>query len=115
MTAQIPDKFEWNGQHLPVQEGARPPTDDPRIESVGAAMSTACYRGYIATWAVRDERLVLLDLAGNYRIADGKPLAIPFTGRFLLGIGEAEPYAFAPLYGQHIALTFTDGLLTQVA
>lgn len=34
-----------------------------------------CQRGYLATWLVRDNRLLLVDLLGRYRLTCGGPLA----------------------------------------
>lgn len=65
------------------------PTDHPRIatltqDEMRAAIdrgevtrfifSTACWRGYVGTWEVRDGRLSLVKIEGRYRLVGDDPL-----------------------------------------
>jgi hypothetical protein len=36
--------------------------------------STACWRGYIGTWEIQNEKLYLIDIAGCYQMTDSNPI-----------------------------------------
>lgn len=76
--------------------------------------STDCYRGYIATWAVRDRHLALVGIEGRYRLRDGSPVFVPYTGRFTLGTGKALSRVWEPQYQHHVHLDFAEGVLQAV-
>lgn len=67
MTAQVPDILIIRGKrHILFSDPLRKllhstrKTNRPKLKST----STACYRGYVALWEIRDEHLYLLDLNG---------------------------------------------------
>ncbi len=90
------------------------PEITPRVAERHVGSSTSCYRGYIARWAVVEERLVLAFIEGNHRLRDGQPVPVPYTGRFILGTGERIPFTFAPEYTHHVYLDFVEGRLQAV-
>jgi len=73
-----------------------------------------CYREYIATWGVRDDRLVVVLVEGNYRLSDGNPVPVPHTGRFTLGVGKAQFAWVVAEFPQYVHLDFTEGRLQAV-
>lgn len=76
--------------------------------------STDCYRDYIATFAVREGELVLAFIQGNHRLRDGKPVKVPYTGRFSLGTGQSQFAAWEPVHEHHVYLDFVEGRLQSV-
>lgn len=111
MTAQIPDRVIYNGEHYDIVglKGANllTPAD---FEMVSVGFSSACWRGYYATYSVIDHQLFLTQLSLHARDGDYKPIdgvlpereeqngkyrsdptykglrvKAPFTGRLLLG------------------------------
>jgi hypothetical protein len=60
MTAQIDDKFRYNGSDFSVSGISAGELFEPKLLDLKpAGISTACYRGYQATFAVVQSRLVL--------------------------------------------------------
>lgn len=60
----------------------------------GSLNHTACWRRYIATWALRDGGLWLDGIQGRYALPDGKPLVATWVSgvlRFLTGGLEDDP------------------------
>lgn len=92
MTIQISEKLIFKGEQMqmPVSSSPSLPKDHPRIVNgdVSFRMS-ACWRGYVGTWAVKDEKLFLVDLHGDFALDDDTPiLADWFTGTIVAPQGE---------------------------
>ena len=73
MTAQAPDILLYRGKKLALCDQILYPylrrlRKSRRPDFV--APSTACWRGYIATWEVRDDMLHLVELDGWLRLPD---------------------------------------------
>ena len=70
MTAQMPDVFRYNDTDYAIAavagDGLFNPTDHGLVVVM---MHTACWRGFICTYGIDDERLVLRHLQG--RLGDG--------------------------------------------
>lgn len=87
MTAQIPDILHHRGMTLDLCDQALQPYLDrlrkdrrPRFYQT----TTACHRGYVATWEIRDGMLTLTALEA----------AVEAGGRFVwIGLAEAFPWA----------------------
>lgn len=67
MTAQAPDSIFYKGEFYPL---ASEPLADcwahrQRPRPHFAPINTACWRGYIAGWEIRDGRLYLIDIRGT--------------------------------------------------
>ena len=74
MTAQVPDVLVYRGKKLTLCDAILHPylcrlRKSRRPEFVAA--STACWRGYIATWEIRDGMIHLVDLDGSLQTPDG--------------------------------------------
>jgi hypothetical protein len=83
MTAQVDERIIIDGQEMPM--ACCPPlpvgharlyeVDDERVlRDEPWLFSTACWRRYMGTWEIRDERLYLVKVVGRYRLAKGGPL-----------------------------------------
>jgi len=78
MTDQISDKLIYEGKEVPVETSLplvswfspEIPESDPRIveSKEGYLHSSACIRGYVATWEIKDNKLFLVKLSGKYRL-----------------------------------------------
>jgi len=63
MTAQIGDRiFINNIEHTLACEPLSRFLYDNKIEKLFRTVSTACYRGYFATWEINDGKIYLLDI-----------------------------------------------------
>ena len=67
MTEQAADVLIYNGETTWVDRPPPLPGSHPRIwASHDGQLSTACWRGYIATWEIKDGRLYLVELSDRY-------------------------------------------------
>jgi len=85
-TAQIPDRILYQGEEYPLfseplEQYLR--AQEPRTEALFPSVCTACWRGYVATWEVKENFLYVTKLvAGTCRPdASEIPLATLFPGQ----------------------------------
>ena len=90
MTAQAHERLIYNGEETSIACCPFLPFDHPRIASAQPdEFSTACRRGYVGTWEIKDGRFFLVEIHGSYRLLGKGPLfADWFTG--VLGIPRGE-------------------------
>jgi hypothetical protein len=92
MTAQVGDKLIFGKDTEPIEmhceisirsESVLPPsivelTDEEVFQNYHKSgeyyFSTGCWRGYIATWQLKDEKLYLASIAGCYRLDSTTPV-----------------------------------------
>jgi hypothetical protein len=75
MTAQIPETLILDGQELAMC--SEPLGDYFRFSGTRPALAETCtalWRGYVGTWEIRDDRLYLIGIAGEYQ--DGSPVTL---------------------------------------
>jgi len=71
MAAQIGDKILYNGQiHSLASEPLSPYLYSNKIEKLFSGISSACYRGYCATWQIKDKNIYLLNIESPNSIKD---------------------------------------------
>lgn len=75
MTAQASERLFMNGQkvrlcELPLNAYFALTGIAPKFR----AETSACWRGYVASWEIKDSRLYLIDIAGAYE--DGSPATL---------------------------------------
>jgi hypothetical protein len=77
--------------------------------------STACWRRYVGTWEVRDDRLFLVGLTGAYALAGAEPLfADWFTGVLRVPRGRELEYVhmgFGSLYEEELHIRVEEGVV----
>jgi hypothetical protein len=127
MTAQIPDILMLNGQKhslfsLPLEVFFEKRSGRPKFR----VPHTGCWRGYVASWEVRDNRLFLLSVRGQ--LSDGAKFdaawlfpneTLPvfaewFTGTLKLPLGNVVEYVhmgFASFYEDELQLTVERGMV----
>ena len=128
MTAQIPEKLKLNGATLalctePLADYLAAIEPPPGF----AVHCTALRRGYIGTWEIRDARLFLIDIKGDY--PDGTPASMErlfpsqpqrvfarwFTGTLRCPRGGQLEYihmGYASIFEEDLLLHIEQGNLT---
>ncbi len=135
MTTQISDhiKYNYNGkdryssstppilkvnkrQLVPVHERiveAEYTEDNPDISS------TACWRRYIASWEIKDNKLYLLNIKGRYKLLGEDPLFADWVnGTIYFFYGQKE-YVFpidisVVIYEKELQLILENGVLIEI-
>ncbi|MFM8387072.1 MAG: hypothetical protein ACKOCB_09695 [Planctomycetia bacterium] len=76
MTAQVPDLVRIEGQPVQVPDFLSFPVAEVEgVRRLGAeAWSSGCWRGYAATWELREGRVWLAALDGQWSLREGPPL-----------------------------------------
>lgn len=129
MTEQIKDICHYLGNEYHMSVCLPLPVDNLSIIELtceefsaedfdGVYTSTACWRNYVATWAVKEQRLVLVQLKGKYRLVRDRPLLAEwFTGEFELPQGEFigcnVERGFELQYDKSVTLRFVSGVLVE--
>lgn len=136
-TAQIPDLLVLAEDTLGIFSNPLESffdEENPRPEQIfpGGCSTTACWRGYQATWRILDDALFLIaiaDCCGGARLSvaeldslldgrfkAGKAWADWFTGHILIPDGELVEYmhmGYGSTYEQYIILRVEDGVVTK--
>ena len=118
MTAQMGDRFLWNGERrslmgelpLPAARWGITERDDHSL------MNTACWRGYVATWEVRGDELLLTDLDGRFELLGGPIPAVWISGVLRLAAGPVQSYVhmgYSTTFEAVIELDVRDGKVTR--
>lgn len=129
MTAQTPDLLMLDGDRhalfsLPLEPYFEELAGRPKFR----VPHTGCWRGYVASWEIKDNRLFLVSVRGQ--LADGtqfdpawlfpdEPLPVLakwFTGTLKLPLGNLLEYVhmgFASLYEDELRLTVERGILVK--
>jgi hypothetical protein len=96
MAAQIGDKILYNGQiHSLASEPLSPYLFTNKIEKLFSGISSACYRGYCATWRIENKNIYLLNIESPYSIKDQNTDKIdePISAMNKLFPGQTEVFA----------------------
>ncbi len=126
MTAQLHEELILDGQRLTMactpdlpEQHTRiieTPHWQPEAEDDETITSTACWRGYLGTWEIRDERLYLLRLRGRLAITGDEPLfAAWYSGILHVPRGELLRYVhmgFASVFEEELRITIEGGCVT---
>ncbi|MGI9571640.1 MAG: hypothetical protein ACR2PH_18300 [Desulfobulbia bacterium] len=117
MTAQVHERLILNGEETSMAYVPRLPDDEPRIEYEprGIEMSS-CWRGYIGTWAIRDNRFYLEYLTGDLRLTVGPLFANWFTGVLRVPRGEELHYVhmgFGSIYEEELHIKVDRGVVVK--
>jgi hypothetical protein len=127
MTAQCHENLILNGEETSMAFCPPLPENHPRIVELSneeankkeidpIIFSTACWRQYIGTWMVEDEKFYLVSLLGRYKIVGDEPiLADWFIGVLRIPKGELLHYVhmgFGSVYEQEIHIKIEQGIVT---
>ncbi|GAP62533.1 hypothetical protein ARMA_0956 [Ardenticatena maritima] len=124
MTAQVHEKLIYEGEELSMAFCPPLPEDDPRIkqrtlEELQACdpiiTSTACWRGYIATWEIKNGKFYLVDIEGRYKLTTDTPIfADWFSGVLRIPLGNMLHYVhmgFASVYEEELYIKIEKGVV----
>lgn len=132
MTAQVSEKIIIEGKESRLNF-CPPIPDSPEVitklseEEFGKAImagkiegifsSTACWRGYVGTWEIRDGKFYLNKLRGRIRLAQENPVhATWFTGVLRIPQGKILQYVhmgFGTLYEREVHIKVEAGVVTK--
>lgn len=125
MTPQIPELLILNGVEKPILY-LHPllPENHPQILDVGTSKlsfihgSTACWRRYEGTWEIKQDKLYLVGLRGQFRLVDNIPVfADWFSGEIVVPEGEilldAVCYGSFDVYEKELRLTIEKGVVLE--
>jgi tetratricopeptide (TPR) repeat protein len=80
-------------------------------------LSTACWRGYIGTWEIKDGRFFLVGIHGMYKLLGNEPIfADWFTGVLRIPRGEVLNYVhgdFLSVYEGEVRVSIERGIVVQ--
>ncbi len=133
MTAQIGELLIYEGEETSMTFCPPFPEDHPRIKTLqddeawaaagssgGEAdfvFSTACWRGYIGKWEIKDRRLYLVHIVGQYQLEGDEPLfADWFSGVLRAPKGEMLEYVhmgFGSVFEQETHIKIENGIVTK--
>lgn len=132
MTAQVPEKLILEAK-VTRMNFCPPIPDNPDIitklpeeevykaikagEIGGIIGSTACWRGYIGTWEIKDGKFFLNNLVGYIKLAKDEPIhATWFTGVLRIPQGELVHYVhmgFGSIYEKELHIKIEAGIVTK--
>ncbi len=143
-TSQFPDILFYKGEKISLysnplesffNEGNPKPEslfydfENYQDSTFDIKISTACWRGYIATWEILDNQLLLIEISDCFEeekadleklfpnlTSEDKVLANWFSGLLVLPFGEIVEYihmGYASLYEEYKVLEIKNGILTK--
>jgi hypothetical protein len=125
MTAQAHEQLILDGRQTSMSFCPPLPEGHPRLIPVTAESmtysdkdvmnSSACWRGYVGTWEIHDDRLFLAGLVGRLRLVGREPLfADWFTGVLRVPLGSLLLYVhmgFGSVYEGELHIRIEQGLV----
>ncbi len=119
MTAQVHEILTLEGTETSMAFCPPLPKNNPRlIESVEKqGIITACWRGYVGSWEIKNGKFFLNGVRGKYQLSDGPPiLADWFTGVIKIPKGDILRYVhggFETVYEQELHIVIKDGFVVE--
>lgn len=120
MTAQFHERLIFKGEEATMNCEPPIPAGHPRIEETGSESceSTACWRGYIGTWEVKNGCFYLVGIEGKYRMTGKGPLkAVWFTGTISIPQGKLINYVhlgFMSTYEKELRVDIDRGRVVSI-
>lgn len=126
MTAQVHEGLILDGKETSMAFCPPLPKDESRIivlsddeikDGGGIIFSTACWRQYIGTWEIKDNKFYLINLEGRYRLKDDTPIIADwFTGTLRIPQGEMLHYVhmgYGSVFEQELHVKIENGRVTK--
>jgi hypothetical protein len=119
MTAQFHEILILEGYKTSMACCPPLPENDQRIiRSPKTGINSACWRGYIGTWEIKQGQLFLTGLTGRYILAEGSYIfAQWFSGEISVPDGNILNYVhggFSTVYEQEKKITIKNGIVVAV-
>lgn len=126
MTAQAHEELIIDGEETSMAFCPPFPTEHPRIRTVPEEQidqdqneylgTTACWRSYIGTWEIKEDRFYLKEIIGGFSLVGNDPIwAEWFLGVLRIPQGDILNYVhmgFGSLYERELHIRIDDGLVT---
>lgn len=126
MTAQAHENLILDGEATTMMTCPPLPHDHPRVRQAwppgeygpkegvpSVVFSTACWRGYIGTWEVKEGRLYLVGLQGRCETVGAEPIPADWvSGWLVVPRGELLEYVhmgFESVYEEELHIRFEAG------
>jgi len=122
MTAQMPERLIIDGEPAMLTFCPPLPFGHPRLiqvdeEEASNTFSTACWRGYIGSWEIKEGRFFLCGLCGQYKLQGEEPLfADWFTGVLRIPRGRMLHYVhmgFGSVYEKELHIKIEKGVVVK--
>ena len=120
MTTQVQEEIIINGEKYSLINCPSFPDSiiQPKKNLKYYRESSACWRGYVGTWEVKDDRLYLVDLSSaNYELVDSPPIFADWISACLkIATGESNSRFDTfdiPIYETEMHLTIENGLVVK--
>ena len=120
MTTQVKERIIIDGEKYPLLNALSLPENDTKIKQKEGPTYTrsSCWRGYVGTWEIKDDKLYLTDLSSsNYEFIHSPPfLADWFNGQIKFGTGNkklSSSWVSVYDYEFEIHLTIVNGLVIE--
>ncbi len=127
MTAQIHERLIFEGQpasmtafpNIPVgHERIHINSDEEARQSTAPVFSTACWRGYVGSWEIKEGRLYLTAIEGRFKLLGDEALwADWFSGTLVVPRGKMLQYVhmgFESVYEEQLLIRVEKGLVSEV-
>lgn len=116
MTAQVHEELIYEGEVESIAaEPGLPENHERIIQTDTGDFCTACWRGYYGTWEIKDDKLYLIHLEGNYKMKGAEPLFAEWvTKEIMIPKGEMLNYVhmgFLSSFETEIYLTIEKGIV----
>ena len=117
MTTQVKERIIIDGEKYPLLNALSLPEGDTKIKQKEGPISTrtSCWRGYVGTWEIKDDKLYLIDFSsGKYDVLVNLPiLADWISGTAKVATGEVKASSSWDIetYETETHLTFENGLV----
>lgn len=125
MTAQVHENLILDGQKtsmafcppLPENDSRVVELKDDEIDDSNIIFSTACWRQYVGTWEIKDNKFYLVNLEGKFKLAEKTPIfANWFTGTLRIPQGEMLHYVhmgYGSVYEHEMHIKIENGIVTK--
>ena len=119
MTTQVKERIIIDGEKYPLINCLSLPEDDSIIQYKKGIIekSSNCWRGYVGTWEIKDDKLYLIDFSsGMYEVLTNLPiLADWITGIGMVATGDMIKGSSWDItkYETEMHLTFESGLVVK--
>jgi hypothetical protein len=119
LTAQTHENLIYNGQMISMQSAPELPNDDSKIYLLESSyINTGCWRGYVGTWELRNNKFFLNSISGKFKLRGNVPLfADWFTGTLTIPSGKLLKYihgGFGGTYEKEELITIVKGRVVKI-
>ena len=119
MTTQVKERIIIDGEKFPLLNALSLPEGDSIIQHKKGLIekSSNCWRGYVGTWEIRDDKLYLIEFnSGMYDVLTN----LPILANWITGIGKVATVEVKASsdwdmesYETEMHLTFENGLVVK--